>query len=538
MRGSLFCGGMLLAAAAALGWLAAADARIAALLGNTLLLAGGVALAALPIGVALGWLVARTDLPGRRVTFSLLAALLFLPLYVQAAAWDAGFGLQGSLTRQFLGGEVWLNGMPAVIWIHALAAIPWAALCVALGVSGVERELEEQALLEMPAWQVALRVSLRRAAPALGLALVGILLATATETTVTDLFRVRTFAEELFTMQQLGDDRGLRTVVLASLVATAWLVTLALVVGASLATVVRARRPNTLRTFPLGSWRWPSWLAVTVILLFAVGAPVACLAFKAGLIVEMQGATRVRHWSTAGAAMTTWRSVGRFREELGWSCAAATVAACVAAACAAPLAWIARRGGWRGWITGALGVTMLATPGSLLAMALMRALSQPNATVLLWLRDQPLSCLVVVQGWRAFPWALGILWFALRTVPEAQLDVAMLDGLGAWARFWRVGLAQHRGALAAAWVVAFTIAIGELPASVLVAPPGVVTLPIQVFNQLHYGAEKEVAGICLAVVLMQTGLVVAALRPRIHHGGHGEHGGGGEEREDVCMRIT
>jgi len=521
MRGSLFCGGMLLAAAAALAWLGAADARIAALLRNTLQLSGGVALVALPVGVALGWLVARTDLPGRRTTFALLAALLFLPLYVQAAAWDAGFGLQGSLTRQFLGGEVWLNGMPAVIWIHALAAMPWAALCVALGVSGVERELEEQALLEMPAWQVALRVSLRRAAPAIGLALVGIVLTTATETTVTDLFRVRTFAEELFTMQQLGDDRGLRTVVLASLVAITWLVMLALVIGAALATVVRARRPNSSRVFSLGRFRWPSWLVVTVVLLFAVGAPVACLAFKAGLIVEMQGAMRVRHWSATGAAVTTWRSVYRFREELGWSCAAATIAACAAVACAAPLAWIARRGGWRGWATGVAAVAMLATPGSLLAMGLIRTLSQPDASGLLWLRDQPLSCLVLVQWWRAFPWALGILWFALRTVPEAQLDVAMLDGLGAYSRFGRIGLAQHRGALAAAWTVAFTIAIGELPASVLVAPPGVVTLPIQVFNQLHYGAEKEVAGICLAVVLMQTGLVMAVLWPRIHHGEHG-----------------
>jgi hypothetical protein len=54
-------------------------------------------------------------------------------------------------------------------------------------------------------------------------------------------------------------------------------------------------------------------------------------------------------------------------------------------------------------------------------------------------------------------------------------------------------------------------------------------LPIQVFNQLHYGAEKEVAGICLAVVLLQTGLVTIALCRRIHHGGHGEHGGRGEE---------
>lgn len=509
MRGTILAITLVLAAVAALLGLRWADARVAALLENTLLVAGSVILAAAPIGAVMGWLVARTDVPARNAVVTLLVVLFFLPLYVQAAAWDAGFGLQGSLTRHYLGGEVWLTGRPAVIWIHSLATIPWVVLCVALGLRSIEPELEEQALLDMPAWKVALRVSLRRAAPALGLALVGIAITTATETTVTDLFRVRTIAEELFTMQQLGDDRGLLATVLVCLGAIGWLVTLALGVGASLGRVVRARRPGKPRVYRLAGWRWPCALAATLVLLLAVGAPVACLAFKSGLIVEMHDGARTRHWSPSGTTWTTWRSLGRFGEELGWSVAAGALAASLAAALAAPLAWFARRGGWRGWTIATLAVAMLAMPGSLLAMALMRFLSQPDAELLLWLRDQPLNCLVVVQFWRAFPWAVGLLWFALRSVPQAQLDAAAVDGLDPWARFWRLGLAQHMGAMAAAWAVAFAIAFGELPASVLVAPPGVVTLPIQVFNQLHYGAEKEVAGICLALVLLQSALAAA-----------------------------
>ncbi len=515
---------MLVLAVAALGWLRDADARAFSLVGNTLFLCLGVSVIALPVGTLLGWLLARSDLPGGRLVVGSLTLLFFVPLYVQAAAWDAGFGLQGSLTLHFFGGHVWLTGWPAVVWIHALATIPWVALCSALGAWSVERELEEQALLDLPAWKVGLRVSLRRAAPAIGLALLGIVITVATETTITDLFRVRTVAEELFTLQQLGDEQGLRSAALASLAATGWLVGLALAIGASMAAVVRARSSRSPRRLELGNMRWFSAALAGLIVLLAVGAPVACLAYKAGLQVEMIGSERVRHWSAFGAIAVTLRSVGRFQDELGWSCAAAIVTASCAVLVAAPLAWLTRKRGWLGWIVAALGIAMLATPGPLLALGIMRMLSQPDPSglaaiashwgfsersgLLVWLRDQPLNLLVVVQLWRALPWGLGLLWFSLRTVPEAQLDAAKLDGLGAWARFLRVGLAQHRRSVMAAWIVAFTIALGELPASVLVAPPGVVTLPIQVFNQLHYGAEKEVAGVCLAVLLLQGAVVL------------------------------
>ncbi len=51
-----------------------------------------------------------------------------------------------------------------------------------------------------------------------------------------------------------------------------------------------------------------------------------------------------------------------------------------------------------------------------------------------------------------------------------------------------------------AWLVAFAVAWGELAASILVVPPGVITLPIQIFNLIHYGVDDQVAGISLVVL--------------------------------------
>ena len=78
-----------------------------------------------------------------------------------------------------------------------MAAIPWVVLIIGLGIRLIEPELEEAALLETSAWNVLLRVTLARSLPALVVAALWILVTTAGEITVTDLYQVRTYAEEV-----------------------------------------------------------------------------------------------------------------------------------------------------------------------------------------------------------------------------------------------------------------------------------------------------------------------------------------------------
>src|SRR5688572_291792 len=62
---------------------------------NTLWLVVGTCAISLPIGTLLAVLLVRCDIAGRRSLLWLLAISLFMPLYVQNAAWQAGFGQQG-----------------------------------------------------------------------------------------------------------------------------------------------------------------------------------------------------------------------------------------------------------------------------------------------------------------------------------------------------------------------------------------------------------------------------------------------------------
>jgi iron(III) transport system permease protein len=182
-------------------------------------------------------LVTRTDLPGRRATWLSLLCLLFVPLYLTAAAWDAGFGQLGWHTVSVSGPvEPWLAGWRAAIWVHAMAATPWVMLLVAAAARQIQSSLEEDALLDGTAVQVLWHVTLRRLWPALAVAALWVLLATAAEMTVTDLYRVRTYAEVLYTGFALGDELADSLVrVLPGMVAAGALVVIGYLVAASLA---------------------------------------------------------------------------------------------------------------------------------------------------------------------------------------------------------------------------------------------------------------------------------------------------------------
>src|SRR5271157_1940369 len=156
---------------------------------NSLVLTLETVAVSLPIGTAVAWVLVRSNLPGRRMAASIIVVMLFLPLYLQASAWQAGFGQEGWYSTH-AGGEPWLRGWNAAVWVQTLAAIPWVVLFAGLGLRIVEPALEEQALLDGTAWQVFCWVTLPACWPALGLAAVCVAMFTAGEMTVTSIFSV------------------------------------------------------------------------------------------------------------------------------------------------------------------------------------------------------------------------------------------------------------------------------------------------------------------------------------------------------------
>src|SRR3954465_10838266 len=179
---------------------------------NSAILAAGAVTIALPLGTLLAVVLTKFSFPGRRAAIASLGVLLFLPLYIQLSAWDAAFGKLGwySLTHGSLA-EPLLAGMRGAIFVHGIAAVPWVALVIGIGLLQVDPAQEEAALLVFPPAGVLWRITLRQSLPFVLAAGIWIVVSTTSEMTVTNIYLVDprqwTFTERFY-MRLAGSDAG------------------------------------------------------------------------------------------------------------------------------------------------------------------------------------------------------------------------------------------------------------------------------------------------------------------------------------------
>jgi iron(III) transport system permease protein len=487
-----------------------ASARLQGLLLNTALLALGTLAISVPLGALFGVAIAKIEFPGRRLLALLLAALLFVPLYVQAAAWNGALGTGGWLT-QWLAGETyakpWLVGWRGAIWIHAMGAVPWIALLGAASLRTVERRLEEESLLDASPFAVLTRVSLRRGAGGFWAGAMWVAIVCATEIAVTDLFQIRTFAEEIYTEATLGPlgalpggllqtDLAVGVAIIAATVGVALLLTLPWLPTAASIAVEQ-------------TWNWrprPAsrpWIAGSVWLLAALllAPPLASLVWKSGIDVTQRDGAFERSWSLAKAATMVAESPWEHRREWGWSLVIGVMAMAATTLIGVLLAWQARGPRWGRSLATTVAIA-IAVPAPLWGVWAIDALNHPADSIwvpLTFLYDRTLLAPAALQTIRALPIVGLWLWSQLASVPQDLLEAARSEGAGSMTRLWRVALPLRWPGVAAAAGMALVLAVGELSASLLVLPPGVTTISVRIFQLLHYGVDDRVAALALSV---------------------------------------
>jgi iron(III) transport system permease protein len=462
------------------------------------------------MGTALAWLLVRSDLPGRRAALWLIGLMIFVPLYLQASAWQAGFGQEGWYARDNTGAP-WLTGWYAALWVQALAAVPWIVLIVGLGMKTVEPALEEQALLDGSPWHAFWQVTMPACRAALGLAATWVAMLTAGDMTVTSIFFVPTYCEEAFNQIAMHNENWAAVTALAPGIA----VTMALLALAIYFCFRMARpdRPLSLRpgrTATLGQWRWPLALVLAMVLIVLAGVPLSNLLHKAGVVVVQSGTDRVRTWSAVKCVTTVVSAPWNCRRECLWSFVIGGLATTAATIAAIPMAWAARRSRWRAAAVLPVAIICLAVPGPLLGLAVIALLNNPRVPGLIWLYDHSILAPWLVLTIRALGPAVLVMWHGMRTIPQAVLDSASVDGCGPIGQLVYIVLPLRWSAVLVAWLIGLALALGDLTASSLVVPPGVETLAIHIFNLVHYGVEDQVAGICLSLLFV-FGFVAAAV---------------------------
>ena len=487
---------MIIATIAVALTFATGSERASELLLTTAALVLGTIAIALPVGVSLSVLLVRTDLPGRGVLAALLGFLLLIPLYLQTGAWQAGFGMQGWFSNA--SGIELLSGLRAAIWVHAMAAIPWVALIAGVGLWMVEPELEEEARLYASDAQVLIRVTLRRGLPAIGIAGMWVAVTTAGEMTVTDLFRVRTTAEEVYLVFAATSDMQVASLELLPHIAVTAVVLL--LCGLCCFRVMpRARAISTRprHIFALGRFQLAALFAVALTMVVLVAVPLACLIYKAGLATVAQtGGPVAQNWRVDKLfKMVMFEPWTQFGDEMLSSLIIGALASTTAVLFGMALAWIGRKGRLPAASVCMLVAILFSVPGPLLGAGVSRLLTYFPAVY------DSYGAPGTAIGLRVLPMVILVCWHALRLVPEQAIDTARVAGAGFWACLFKVAMPICYPALAAAWLVAFLAGLGDLSASQLLQLPGRETLAARVFDRLHSGAYDQVCGLFIAMTI-------------------------------------
>jgi iron(III) transport system permease protein len=403
-----------------------------------------------------------------------------------------------------------LVGWQGAAFVHAIAALPWIVLLTGIGFLTVEPELEEAALSDMPGWRIALQVTLRRGFGGVLAAALAVAVLTAGDMTVTDLLQVRTYAEEAYLQYNLGNGPGAAgAVALPPLVVLGGLVLLGI---RALLAADPARLPSAAaraRVWQLGPWRVPLEIAAVAVVGNAVALPLYSLVWRAGRVGGVAATGQPPRWSLPGLIGTLRFAWDESSWPLTQSMALAAGGAFAAVVLAWSLAWLSRNPGpWR-WVSAISLATALAAPGPVAGMGLVLAYRAIPPVY------DSAAMVILAQALRTFPYALLILWPLVRTIPPEFLEAAELDGLGSAGQVVKVALPMMRRAILAAWCVAFVLALGELPATNLVTPPGLTPLSVVIWGLLHTGVESHLAGVVLVMlgaVALASGIAVFALR--------------------------
>jgi iron(III) transport system permease protein len=513
------------------GWQAWVETdRLVRLFLRTVALAFGAVTIAGPLGTATAIFFYRTDLPLRRLFQYATVLTLFVPLPLVASAWQAALGIGGWLPSVFWSGQEastsgsgspwqpWTQGMAAAIWVHGMAGLPWFIWIVGQGLSTVDRAVEEDGLTMGSPLAVILRITLPLSRPSFWVASAFVILQTFTEISVTDVMRVSTFAEEVYTQMVVSDDDYgvVRSVaVCLPLVGLAWLLLLGLIPRLEKKLPSSDNPATTPLLFLLGRLRWPALVIAGAAWAGLAGIPVASLVWKTGL------GGYPEQWSPAvfQAHLTfvldsRWGLIGR-------SLALALLAGMTAAATGLFLAWLAHKSRWFSAAVLAYLALAWAMPAPIVGMGLKETIARlldltHSGFLNKVLYSGPSLAPVLWVNWLRFlPFAVAIIWPAIRLIPLELRETAQLEGAGPEGELRWVVLPLAWPAVVQGTIVVAILSLGELGAGKLAEIPGSQTIAHEIFNLMHYGVTNDVAAMCLVLLgFIAVGALVLAFVSR------------------------
>ncbi len=490
---------MFAAPFAYLAWRNAADlggfidalstSRTLAPLARSLALATTVSLLTAIIGTGSAWLVQRTDLPGRRLLRVVLPLPLVLPSFIGAFALIAALA-PGGLAEQLLSplgvGAPDIRGFLGATLVLTVLSYPYVYLPVAARLTQLPPSLEEAArLFGRRPLEVFREIVLPQIRSAILAGTLLVFLYAISDFGAVTLMGFETLTPAIYATRLFDQTTSLALSLQLGVLALLVVVLERIGLGSKEARTERGAVPLTLQ---LGRWKPWAMTGVYGVLAVSLALPGAVLVYWAvrGIV---RGSTR------ASAVVADLSSLV---EPAINTAVVSITAAVVTVVVVLPVAFLSGRYRSRlGQAANAFVVAGFALPGLALALALVVwALKAPGPLRGLY-QTQTLLVFAYVIHFGAQ--ALRSAEVAVNSVPRRLGDAARVLGAARWRRLFTVELPLMLPGLLAGGGLVLLSSMKELPATLLLAPPGFETLATKIWNATEdaYLADASIASLVL-----------------------------------------
>lgn len=471
-------------------WLRLINNRIPYLLWNTLSLSVTVTFLSTTIGVLLAWLVNRTDLPGKRIWKGLLALPIVIPPYIGAVTYIIVFGPRGWLFQLINQAATQVNELPftiysfsGVVLVMTLFTYPYVFLITGSAMRKTSSAYEEVSRsLGQNGFVTFFKVIFPLLVPSIGASSILVFLYVLSDFGAVSMLRYVTFTSAIY-YQRAGFD--IPSAAVLSLVLVVITLTVLLIEKLLKKKKIYHQSKGIVKKpkiIELKRLKVAAVLFVLTIFIVSIVLPVSVLLYW--ILQGMESGSTIYNADFINYTLNSFR--------------VASSAALISIVLSVPVIFLYAR--HRSIVSSTiykLTYTGYALPGVIIALGLVFLFN--NHIPFLY---GTVTLVVLAQVIRFMPQVLQSGEASINLVSPRMEEAARSLGQSSWKVLLTITLPSMLPGLLAGGALVFVSALKELPATLMLRPPGFDTLAVRVYYQASEAMYIQAAPGALLIILI------------------------------------
>lgn len=455
------------------------------LLKRSVTIALGSATLSTIVGGALGFLFEKTDLPFKRIYKKIYLVPFLIPPYLQAILWITIF--KPSFFQK-VGGKLDVFTDYGAIFIYACSLFPLATLIISNGFSSIDREKEEVALLGSNKLNVLRRITLPLIYPHILVSFFIVFVLSLTNFEVCDTLRLPVYPLEIFiNFSAFYDDQMAVLLAFPLIIITSLLLFIISLKmkGKSFSMLENGNRESFV--FNLSGFKYLASGLCFLFFTLVVVLPLILLALKVpitsywGYLLKNREVF-IRTWTVAIFASLIITLVSYFICRV-----------------------IIRSKGWMRPFFDILTLLPLGIPSIIVGISLIKMWNRPYWEVIY---SSPII-LVIGSLVTLSPFIIRVMYPAIHRIDKQLEEAASLSEKPFYFKILFIDLPLALPGLLSGFIISFVLFIGNIGVALLITPPGESTVPITIYNYMHYGSQEAVYALSILLLI----IVVLTLIP-------------------------